>query len=158
MFAHVADSGGDVAKRLKHIFKNAQGADQTGLAKSVRAMNSLAAAQVRKDTPSLIDVKGLGWAKDFTAGFEENGSVLCWRDAEQATEISVVHVELKFTPATTNVERSVLGLEFGLAADAGSSYGFHEAMRPMTWSPTRGRTCWKPGEDCRNDMIQMTGG
>ena len=34
-------------------------------------LNNLATAQVRKDTPSLIDVKGLGRPKDFT-GREED--------------------------------------------------------------------------------------
>ena len=42
----------------------AQVADRTGLADAVHAMNNLAAAQVRKDTPSLIHVEGLGRPKD----------------------------------------------------------------------------------------------
>ena len=41
------------------------------LADVVRAVNNLATAQVRKDTPSLIDVKGLGRPKEFT-GREED--------------------------------------------------------------------------------------
>ena len=38
---------------------------------AVRAINNLAPAQIRKDTPSLIDVKGLGRSKEFT-GREED--------------------------------------------------------------------------------------
>ena len=41
----------------------AEVAAESGLADAVRAINSLATAQVRKDTPSLIDVKGLGRPK-----------------------------------------------------------------------------------------------
>ena len=36
-----------------------------------RAISNLATAQVRKDTPSLIDLKGLGSPKEF-AGREDN--------------------------------------------------------------------------------------
>ena len=50
----------------------AQGADQSGLADAVRAINNLATGQVRKDTPSLIDVKGLGRPKEFS-GREDSG-------------------------------------------------------------------------------------
>ena len=43
-----------------------QGAAESGLADAVRAINNLLKTQVRKDTPSLIDVKGLGRPKEFT--------------------------------------------------------------------------------------------
>ena len=49
----------------------AQVAAESGLADAVRAINSLATAQVRKDTPSPIDVKGLGRPKEFS-GREED--------------------------------------------------------------------------------------
>ena len=49
----------------------AQHAAESGLADAVRAINSLATAQVRKDAPSLIDVKGLGHPKEFS-GREED--------------------------------------------------------------------------------------
>ena len=49
----------------------AQAAAESGLADAVRAINNLATAQVRKDTPSLIDVKGLGRPKEFS-GREED--------------------------------------------------------------------------------------
>ena len=48
----------------------AQVAAEFGLADAVRAINNLATAQVRKDTPSLIDVKGLGRPNEFS-GKEE---------------------------------------------------------------------------------------
>ena len=43
----------------------AQVAAESGLADAVRAINNHATAQVRKDTPSLINVKGLGRPKEF---------------------------------------------------------------------------------------------
>ena len=49
----------------------AQVAAESGLAEAVQAINNLATTQVRKDTPSLIDVKGLGCPKEFT-GREED--------------------------------------------------------------------------------------
>ena len=49
----------------------AQVAAEPGLADAVRAINNLATAQLRKDTPSLIDVKGLGRAREFS-GREED--------------------------------------------------------------------------------------
>ena len=48
------------------ITSKAQVADPSGLAEAVRAINNLATAQVRNDTPSLIDVRGLGRTKEFT--------------------------------------------------------------------------------------------
>ena len=67
LFAYVGNSGTllTIEKvvtqlRRKLITLKAQAADQTGLAEAVRAINDLATAQVRKDAPSLIDVKGLG--------------------------------------------------------------------------------------------------
>ena len=49
----------------------AQVAAESGLADAVRAINFLATAQVRKETPSLSDVNGLGLPKEFT-GREED--------------------------------------------------------------------------------------
>ena len=46
-------------------------ATESGLADAVRAINDLATAQIRKDTPSLIDVKGLGRPKEFTGSEED---------------------------------------------------------------------------------------
>ena len=49
----------------------AQVAAESGLADAVRAIDNLATAQVLKDTPILIDVKGVGRPKEFT-GREED--------------------------------------------------------------------------------------
>ena len=48
-----------------------QVAAESGLADAVRAINNLATAQVRKDTPSLIDVEGLGRPKNFSCKEED---------------------------------------------------------------------------------------
>ena len=62
-------------------------AAESGLADAVQAINNLATAQVRKDTPSVIDVKGLGRPKEFTGRgedfptvVEEDGGILRWCD------------------------------------------------------------------------------
>ena len=62
-------------------------AAESGLGDAVREINNLATAQVRKDTPSLIDVTGLGRPKEFTGRgqyfptvFEEDGGILRWCD------------------------------------------------------------------------------
>ena len=47
------------------ISLKAQVADQTGTVEAVRAINKIAIAQVRKETTSLIDVKGPGKPKEF---------------------------------------------------------------------------------------------
>ena len=64
----------------------AQVAAESGLADAVRAINSLATAQVRKDTQSLIGVKDLGRPKEFS-GREDSqlwskktDSILRWCD------------------------------------------------------------------------------
>ena len=64
----------------------AQVAVASGLADAVRAINNLPTAQVRKDTPSLIDVTGLGRPKEHTGSVEdfqlveEDGGILRWFD------------------------------------------------------------------------------
>ena len=81
--------------------------------------------------PSLIDVKGLGRPKEFMgkegifqqwpettdslfAGvIKESRMILKW-SAEQVTEITVVEVELEFTPTVTNTVRGVPSLVFVL--------------------------------------------
>ena len=101
-------------------------AAESGLADAVRAINNLATAQVRKDTPSLIDVKGLGRPKEFTGREEdfqpwskkteaffagvikESEMMLEWA-AEQPTEITTTAIDLEFLPTDTNEDR---GLEF----------------------------------------------
>ena len=75
----------------------AQVAVQSGHAEAVRAVNNLATAQVRKDTPSLVEPNGLGRPRDFSvrgrrrhsfAGvIKESEMMLEWA-AEQTTEIT----------------------------------------------------------------------
>ena len=65
----------------------AQIADQSGLVDAVRAINNLPTAQGKKDTPSFIDVKGVGRPKEFfwqrgrcSTVVKEDGGVLCGCD------------------------------------------------------------------------------
>ena len=109
----------------------AQVAAESGLACAVRAINNLATAQVRKDTPTLIDVKGLGrpkafsgreedfqqWSKKTEAFFagviKESQMMLEWA-AEQTIEITTTAIDLEFLPSETNVDRGVQNLQFVL--------------------------------------------
>ena len=109
----------------------AEVAAESGFANAVRAINNLATAQVRKDTPSLIDVKGLGRPKEFTGREEdflqwskkteaffvgvikESEMMLEWA-AEQPTEITTTAIDLEFLPTDTNEDRGVQNLEFVL--------------------------------------------
>ena len=99
---------------------------ESGLADAVRAIKNLATAQVRKDTPSLIDVKGLGCPKAFTGREEdlqqwskktevikESDLMLEWA-AEQPTEITTTAIDLEFLPTDANEDRGVQNLEFVL--------------------------------------------
>ena len=109
----------------------AQVASQVQIAEAVQAINNLATAQVLKDTPSLIDVKGLGRPKEFSGKEEdfqqwskktdaffagvikESEMMLEWA-AEQTTEISTELINREFLPTATNQERLVQSLEFVL--------------------------------------------
>ena len=68
----------------------AQVTAQSRLEEAVRAINNLATAQVRKDTPSLIDVNGLGRPKElFPTVAEEDGGILCWSDQGVRDDVGV---------------------------------------------------------------------
>ena len=55
-----------VTQLQQEVFNlRAQVAAESGLADAVRAICNLATAQVRKETSSLIDVKGLGRLKEL---------------------------------------------------------------------------------------------
>ena len=87
---------------------------------AVRAINNLAGAQVRKDTPSLIDVNGLSrlkeysgkeedfqqWSKKteafFTGVIKGSEMMLEWA-AEQTTELN----NREILPTAMNLERGV---------------------------------------------------
>ena len=106
-----------------------QVAAESVLAEAVRAINNLATAQVRKDTPSLIDVKCLGRPKDssgrgrISTVVEEDGGIflgviklsemmLEWA-AEQTTEITMWTDECETWSVC-------------VAADAYRAHAFHE--------------------------------
>ena len=120
-----------------------QVAAQSGLADTARAINNLATAQVRKDTPRLIVVKGLGrpqefsgreedfqqWSKKTEAFFagviKESEMMLEW-SAEQATEITTT-AHRSGIPADSD-ECGTRSSKPGVcaAADAHSTHGSHE--------------------------------
>ena len=95
------------------------------------AINNLATAQVRKDTPSLIVVIRHGRPKEFSCKEEdfqqwskkteaffagvikESEMKLEWA-AEQTTEITTELINREFLPTATNLERGVQNLEFVL--------------------------------------------
>ena len=106
-----------------------QVAAESGLADAVRAINNLVTAHVRKDTPSLIDVKGLGRPKEFTgreedfqkwskkteaffAGVIKEFEMMLECAAEQPTEITTTAIDLEFLPTDANEDRGVQNLEF----------------------------------------------
>ena len=113
-----------VATQLQQVLftLRTQVAAESGLGDAMRAINNLATAQVRKDTPSLIDVKGLGRpkelsdkAEDSSTVVEEDGCSLAgvindsgmmfeWA-AEQTTDITTELVDREFLPTATNQER-----------------------------------------------------
>ena len=70
----------------------AQVAAESGFADAMRAINNLATAQVRKDTPSLIDVKGLGRPKEFSGEEEVNKQ---WSKKTEAFFAGVIIKELR---------------------------------------------------------------
>ena len=147
----------------------AQAAAPSGLADAVRAINDLATAQVRKDTPSLIDVKGLGRPKEFSGREEdfqqwskkteaffagvikESEMILEWA-AEQPTEITTTTIDLEFLPMRKRTE------ECKTWSSCCSRCTHHSrlsrVMKRMTSSPTRGRIRWRHGGDCRSDTIR----
>ena len=109
----------------------AQVAAESGLADAVRAMNNLATARVRKDTPSLTYVKGPGRPKEFTGREEdfqqwskktgaffagvirESEMMLEWA-AEQPKEIMTTAIDLAFLPKDANEDRGVQNMDFML--------------------------------------------
>ena len=130
-----------VSQLQQELFNlRAQVAAQSGLAEAVQAINKLATAQVRKDTPSLIDVNGLGRPKDFSGKGEDFQQwskktevffatvikdfevVLEWA-AEQMMEITTELINREFLTTAANQERGVQNLEVCAAADAYSACG-----------------------------------
>ena len=98
---------------------------------SASYQQSLATAQVRKGTPSLIDVKGLGRPKEFAgceedfqqwskkteaffAGVIKESEMMLERAAEQPTEITKTAIDLELLPTDANEDRGVQNLKFVL--------------------------------------------
>ena len=150
----------------------AQVAGHSGLADSVRTINNLATAHVRKDTPSLIDVNGLGRPKEFTdreedfqqwskkaeaffAGvIKEFEMVLVW-SAEHATEITTTAIDLEFLPTDECGTRSS-NLEFVLqqmhtAVMDLASYGSNDTVANSRKNPSRSDDRWKETKPVEND-------
>ena len=114
----------------------------------MRAINNLATAQVRKDTRSLIDEKGLCCPKEFSGSDEdfqqwskkteaffagvikESEMMLGWA-AEQTVEITTTAVDLEFLPSETNVDRGEKNLEFVLQQ-------MHTALMALTAYEAKG--------------------
>ena len=115
----------------------AQVADQSGLAGAVRALNNLATAQGKKDTSSLIDVKGLGRPKEFSGKDEDFQQWLnkteaffagVIKESEMMLEWSAEHddrADRSWIP-TDFEERGVCKCRVRAAADAHSTHGSHE--------------------------------
>ena len=121
-----------VTQLQQEVFNlRAQVAAESGLADALRAINNLATAQVRKEIPSLIDVKGLGRPKEFTGREEdfqqwskkteaffagvikESEMMLEWA-SEQPKEVTMTAIGLEFLPTDANKDRGVQNLEFVL--------------------------------------------
>ena len=117
--------------------------------------------ELRKDTPSLIDVKGLGRPKftgreeDFQqrpkktgifAGVINESEMMVERASEQPTEITTTAIDLEFLPTDTN-EDGVQNLEFVMKQ-------MHSWLsRVMVRMTLSGRILRRHGGDCRSDMI-----
>ena len=142
----------------------AQVAAESGLADAVRGINNLVTPQVREESPSLIDVKGLGRPKEFTGReedfhtvVEEDGGILRWCDqgsemmlewaAEQPTEIMTTAIDLEFLPTDTNEDRGVQKPGVLCCSRCTQHSWLSRVMRRMTLSPTRGRIRWMHGGD-----------
>ena len=105
-------------------------AAESGLADAVRAINNLATAQIRKDTPSLIDVTGLGRPKEFS-GKEEDFQQ--WSKTTEAFFAVVIKDPEMMLGRRSRVPAD--GCQCGprsaksgvcSAADANSAHGSHE--------------------------------
>ena len=141
----------------------AQVAAESGFADAVRAISNLATAQVRKDTPSLIDVKGLVRPKEFTG---REGDFQQWSKKTEAFFAGVIkesEMVLEWaaeqpTESTTRM-RTEECKTWSLCCSRCTQHSWlSRVMRRMTLSPSRGRVRWRYGGDYRSDMILRQGG
>ena len=139
----------------------AQVAAESRLADAVRAINILATAQVRKDTPSLIDVKGLGRPKDF---FGKEEDFQQWSKKTEAFFAGVIkESEMMLEWAAEQMREITRGLRrtkseecktWSLCCSRCTQRSWlSRVMRRMTVSPTRERIRWRHGGGGRNVMI-----
>ena len=134
-------------------------AAESGLADAVRAINNLTTAQVRNDTPSLIDVKGLRRPKEFS-GREEDFQQ--WSKKTEAFFAGVIK-ESEMIDDSKSISSSCRRIRvwteecktWSLCCSRCTQHSwFSRVMKRMTLSPTRGRIRWRHGGDCRSDMIR----
>ena len=133
------------------ITSTAQVVDQTGLADAVRAINNLATAQVRKDTPSHIDVKSIS-RPNWEVAYQDGG-VLCKCGQGVRDDVGAVSwtnhwnqelIYLEILPTSTNVELWVHNLEFVLQQMTEHSWLEHSRMRAWkSWRMWRRSLVWR---------------
>ena len=117
---------GQVVTLQQELFTlRARVAAESGFADAVRAINNLATAQVRKDTPSLIDVKGLGRPKPFTGRDEVFQRWSKKTEAFFAGVIKESEMMLEWAAGHERGQRSAKP-EVCVAADAHSTHSSHE--------------------------------
>ena len=104
----------------------AQSAARVRMAAAVQVVNHLTTAQVRKDAHS--------------------------KAAEQMTEISTEVIDREFLPIRTNQERGVQDLEF-IPQQMHTVLTDSRLAKRKTLLPTRGRTPWRRGGDCRRGLL-----
>ena len=147
----------------------AQVAAESGLPDAVRAINNLATAQVRRDTPSLIDVKGLGRPKEFSGKEEDLQQWSKKTEAFLAGVIKESEMMLEWQlnrrrksrrqqPISSSCRRLRMWTEERKTWSLFCSRCIQRSwlarvVERMTLSPTRGRTHWKHGGGCKSDMI-----
>ena len=145
----------------------AQVTARPGLAEAVQAINNLATAQVRKETPSLFDVKGLGRPKEFTgrdedfqqwskkteaffAGVIKESDMWPLNRRRKSRRQRLVSSSCRRTRTRTEERKT-----WSLCCSRCTQHSrLSRVMRRMVLSPTRGRIHWRHGGDCRSDMIR----
>ena len=148
-----------------------QDAARVQIASAVQA-RLLTTAQVRKGTPSLIDVKGLGRPKEFSCKKRISNSgrrrlrhsllewsripkwcwsgLLNWRKSRQNSLI--------VNSCRPRRTRSEEYKTWRCCSRCTQHSWLPQVMKRMTFSPTRGRIRWRHGGDRRSDMIRRQEG
>ena len=137
----------------------AQVASQVQMSKAVRAINNLSTAQVRKDTPSLIDVKSVGRPKEFSGREEDFQQWSKKTEAFFAGVIKESEMMLEWAAEqTTEISRRTRSDEYKtwslFCSRCIQRSWLSRLTRRTTLLRTRGRTHWRLGGDYRSDMIR----